>query len=344
MLSGCWNYQKGELELNPFNLKVINPFNDHYFKYAWHLKVLPNKTQSDLMAEGWLTKPIDSNSHINIYEVWNNNIFGAGVRVAVIDYNFNPNQGDIASNVIATYNVETNNTNVFFDSDSSLFHGTACASIIAAPANGIGVIGVAPQAKLILISAKSYQVGNNSADDASKIRAFEKAKEFGAKVISCSWGTLHVSQAVGDEIKSLYENNITVVFAAGNDGYNLDTLGIYDESELPTVIGVGALTQNNEKADYSNYGNNIDIYAPAGDKNFGIISARLNNRDGYSFMPGTSAATPIVVGVIALMLDVNPNLTPTQIMNIIDTHSTTSYDGYKKIDASKAVQAAIDLL
>ena len=329
---GCGSYQEGGYELNPFNIEKINPYTDEYFNYAWHLQKVNAQ-----MANEYNIAP---NAHINIYKAWNDGILGSYIKVAIIDNNFATSNPDIAPNIIYTYNIETNSTNVYFNQE---IHGTACASILAAAKNGIGTIGVAPQTKLILISGNVYKPYN---DDSSKIKAFYKAKELGARVISCSWGTLHVSESVSEVIKEMYESNISVVFAAGNGdiynntGINLDRIDINDESELPTVIGVGALNQQNKKASYSNYGKNIDIYAPAGDYELGIIAATPSER--YQYLRGTSAATPIVAGVIALILNANYSLTTPQIMQIIKESATITPDGLPKIDASKAVQKAMD--
>ena len=199
---------------------------------------------------------IDPNADIHIEEAWNITK-GSGVKIAVIDEGFVANHEDLAANVIGTYNADTGSNDVSYDGKDAA-HGNTVAGFIAAVANNIGIVGVAPEAKLILIKQE-----NN--DDANTIKAFEYAKNQGVKVINCSWGSEHVSQAVSDELKSLYDANITVVFASGNDGKDLDSSGINDESESPWVIGVGASGENNDVTVYSNYGSNIDLISPAGD-------------------------------------------------------------------------------
>ena len=342
VLYGCGGSSDGVSNKNPFNVKSFNPYTDDGFKYAWHLRVV----EPDIAS----TYNITDDSNINIYGAWAKTR-GGGVKVAVIDYDFNPLNADIKSNVASTYDTETNTTNIKKDISS---HGTSIASIIASPKNGIGVIGVAPETKLILIDAN---ISSDYSNDTNKIRAFYKAKELGAKVICCSWGSLSkVSSQMKDTLKNMYNSGITVIFASGNNGgLDLDSdVDFDDESESPYVIGVGASTEQNTKADYSNYGDNIDILAPGGSASFGIYSDRYYDSN-YDYLNGTSAAAPIVAGVVALMLSVNHDLTPKQIRDIIistaqkidpknanyDQNGFSHTHAYGKINASAAVAKAL---
>lgn len=332
---GCGSSDEGVAALNPYNLDTFNPYDDEYFKYQWALGVSTDKDYRD-------NNNISDNSHINIYGAWNKTR-GAGVKVAVIDTNFKSSHIDIASRVTATYNVDTNSNNVHIDSSN---HGTIVASVLAAPKNSIGMVGVAPEAELILI-------GSNRLNDNSTVAAFNKAKELGAKVICCSWGTKNVSQNVIDVIQEMYNSNITVIFATGNRDENLDNFN--DESMLTTVIGVAATNAQNTRATYSNYGSGLDIVAPGGNAITGLVAAKadssssstlLDNR--YHFNYGTSEAAPVVAGVVALMLSVKPTLTPLNIRDILISTATkingTYFDtkhGYGKVDATKAVEKAL---
>ncbi len=143
-----------------------------------------------------------------------------------------------------------------------------------------------------------------------------------------------------------------------------------DESTVEWVIGVGASGENNDVTDYSNYGKKIDILAPGGNTfisvgilglddsgtqgstyNYGLVS---NN---YAFMEGTSFATPVLAGVVALMYSVNPTITPKQVRDIlintadkIGGTKANYYNGfdekraYGKVNAHRAVLAAREIL
>lgn len=332
----------------PINGSELTIENEPYYKYAWHFK------QSDILVEKFNISP---KSHINIEDAWKITK-GEGVRIAVIDSYFEINHQDLRENIIDIYSIDNIDGDVSNKTDDAS-HGSSVAGFIASPINAVGLVGAAPKAKLILIQ----QLLEN---DAHIIRAFEYAKNAGAKVINCSWGTENVSQIVAQKIKEIKDDGITVIFASGNNSlgaYSLDAEHINDESELSTVIGVGASDEYNDIAFYSNYGKNIDLLAPGGDTNIlGILgiddSGLFGNTlqrglsNNYSFIDGTSFAAPITAGVVALMISVNPNLTPDQIRDILiqttdkignvtyDENGFNEYRAYGKIDAKRAVEVA----
>ncbi len=340
--TACNRYKKVERSIE----------DEPYLKYAWHLK------RTDNLIESFGISP---NSHINIEDAWKITK-GAGVKVAVIDSYFEINHQDLRENVIDIYSVDNKNGDVSNKTDDAT-HGSSVAGFIASPINGKGLLGAAPKAKLILIQ-QLYDF------DSDTIKAFEYAKNSGAKIINCSWGTENVSEIVAQKIQELKDEGITTIFASGNSqlgGYSLDDEKIQDESELPSVIGVGASNEYNDIAFYSNYGKNIDLLAPGGDTNIlGILgiddSGSFGNTlqrglsNNYSFIDGTSFSAPLVAGVVALMISVNKNLTPDQIRDILiqtaDKIGDVSYDengfnefrSHGKIDAKKAVEAAKKLL
>ena len=326
--------------------------NEPYYKYAWHL----DASNSALENAGYTINP---SADIHIHEAWNVTR-GAGVKVAVIDDGFEVGHEDLQSNIITAYNADNGSQNVAYSGNDGT-HGNTCAGFIVSPINSIGSVGVSPDSKLIAIKQET-----NS--DANLIKAFEYAKNQGAKVISCSWGTGQVSQAVEAEMKSLYNAGITILFASGNDGRDLDANGIHDESESAWVIGVGASSENNDVTTYSDYGSNIDILAPGGDlqRSSGILGiddmgakGASNQRNlvnnNYSFTDGTSFACPVAAGVVALMYSVNPSITPKRVREILiqttekvggtSLYGSNGFDkskkrAYGKINANQAVAAA----
>ena len=320
-----------------------------YFKYAWHL----DSSNSILNSKGY---QIDENADINVTGAWAMTM-GAGVKVAVIDDGADVNHEDLKENIYLAYNADVGGKNI----QTKESHGNTCAGFIVAPINGKGIVGVSPKSKMISIKLED-------SSDAYTIRAFEYAKKHGAKVISCSWGSYDVSDAVVSELKSLYDSGVTVLFASGNEGSSHDKVGINDESEVEWVIGVGASGENNDVTSYSNYGKNIDILAPGGDSQLstGVLgiddmgsSGSLEQRDlvnnNYAFTNGTSFSAPIASGVVAMMYAVNPNITPKEVKEILESTATkvgknsdASYDdngfdekrAYGKINAGKAVMEA----
>lgn len=309
---------------------------DPLMGYAWHL----HTPGTDFAS----ANTIDPESNIHLYDTLRHTR-GKGVIVAVIDAYFDPKHPDIAPNVKATYNVRNGSADVTAPEGVDDPHGQFCAGAAAAAANGIGLAGVAPKAELILIGV------DLDGSDADFIKAFEFAKKHGADIISCSWGSYHVSQALSDEIHSIYDANITVIFAAGNDNFDLDDTDKNDESELPWVIGVSASSEFNDRASYANYGNAIDLLAPGGEQ-IGIPSTDTSGEKGYSprdpyvgslsssllgndyaFFMGTSAAAPVAAGAAALLKSLDPTLTPEQIRRLL-IESADKIGGAELYDAN----------
>ena len=341
-----------------------------YSKYAWGINSNIDSTFKSKYS-------VSDNAHINITSAWSKSNKGKNIKVAVIDEDFQVTHPDIKDKIIATYNTQNGSSNVTNTNISDYSHGTAVAGIIASNS-----LGTAPNVDLILINidlSDSITDTTSTLTSADLVEAFAKADELGAKVINCSWGGGVPSQNVQDEIKRLKDKNITVVFSSGNGDKNgkaldLDLVGNDDESELSTVIGVGASAADNDVAYYSNYGSAIDVIAPGGGSNYigtpmiGVPSLDLLGNEGanvgynlinndYSFTQGTSFAAPTTTGVVALMLAVNPTLTADRIRTILTTttskvgqsngadYSVGNFDtkrAYGKIDASAAVQQAED--
>ena len=338
-----------------------------YSKYAWNIN---ESIDSNYKS----TYKIDDNAHINLSTAWNTTkgkkSNAEAIKVAIIDEGFEVSHPEIKDQIFATYNVMTGTTDVSNTSTSTFSHGTAVAGVIASK-----YLGVAPEAQLILINIDlldDYQ-SSSTLTEADLISAFQKAVDLGAQVINCSWGGGTVSGILSAKIQELKDKNITVVFSAGNDSSNLDSDGTTDESELSSVIGVGASSVENDITSYSNYGSQIDLIAPAGgnttDGLLGILSLDLTGTNGintstqlglvnynYSFVQGTSFSAPTVSGVVALLLAAKPTLTANEIRQIlIDTadkvgtsngadYSVNNFDvkrAYGKINAGNAVTEAL---
>lgn len=344
-------------------LEEIQPiFSTNYSAFAWNTNANIDNTLKT-------TYNINDNAHINLPTNTNTQ----KIKVAVIDENFQPTHPDIKDKVIATYNVMNGSSNVL-TSTTNFSHGTAVAGVIAST-----YLGVAPKnVELILINIDL----ENLISESYFLQAFSKAEELGARVINCSWGGSSLSQTLEAKIQELKDKGIVVVFSSGNgdasgNAKDLDLNGNDDESESIFVLGVGATSVLNDVTSYSNYGSQIDILAPGGDSNLGILSLDLLKDDGvnpslnssrigndlvnhnYTFTSGTSFAAPTISGVIALILSENPNLTFDEIRNILITttqkvgienganYLINNFDtkrAYGKVDASKAVEAAIDAL
>jgi len=212
--------------------------------------------------------------------------------------------------------------NVVYSKDrKDSLHGTHVAGIIAQiRGNGIGGDGVAQNVEIMPIRA----VPNGDEYDKDIALAIRYATDNGAKVINGSFGkdfSPH-KEWVWDAIKYAESKDVLIVFAAGNDGKNIDTEPSFpaDTKDKKTeiasnVIEIGAINYNYGSkmvADFSNYGKtNVDVFAP-GVKIYATIP-----EGKYKYEQGTSMASPNVAGVAAMLRSFYPNLKASQIKNII---------------------------
>lgn len=290
---------------------------DAYYSQQWYL---------DYNETLYFQNSIDENAHIHVENLLRS-YNGKGINIAIIDDGLDTTHEDLEGAVTKSYDIVTKSTNVAHV-NSRGYHGTAVTGIIGARKNDIGIQGIASGAELIFLKHREGM------SDSETIELFNKAQEFGADIINCSWGTYDVSLAVKEKIQDLATNGrngkgTIIVFATGNDDQEMGN----DESSIPEVIAVGATDKDNLRAWYSNYGVNLDIVAPGG-YTMGITTLDPMGYNGISSMDenyllyddpesfiGTSAAAPIVTGVIALMLEKNPNLTRVEIENILKENS-----------------------
>jgi serine protease len=205
----------------------------------------------------------------------------------------------------------------------SSWHGTHVAGTIAAKANnGIGIAGVAYNAKIVPVRVLG-KCGGYTSDIADGIIwasggsvAGVPANANKARVLNLSLGGGGACAATTQTaINGARSRGAVVVVAAGNSAMEASS---FTPANCAGVITVAATTRGGGRASYSNYGSIVDLAAPGGDTGAGILSTlnagtRAPAGDVYASYSGTSMATPHVAGVVALMLSKNPALTPDQV-------------------------------
>ena len=190
---------------------------------------------------------------VNAPLVWPRTM-GAGVRVALMDTGismYHPDRGSVVDSV--SFATDTND--VLLPVEDFHGHGTHTSGTIAAADNNIGVVGVAPQADLLIAKVMD---NTGSGQDSWLISGIEWAVNNNAKVISMSLGGSDYSLALDNACSNALAAGTLLVAAAGNSNVNTP----FYPASLSSVISVAAIDQSKNKASFSNYGPTIALAAP----------------------------------------------------------------------------------
>jgi subtilisin family serine protease len=191
-------------------------------------------------------------------------------------------------------------------------HGTATASVAAAPANGIGILGVWPGARALNVPLRTVPGTDGEISCDASAEAIGKAIESGAAVINMSYGS--VSQCTAEKIQIYYAvaTGAIPVAAAGNEFQQGNPLEF--PASLPHVITVAATDKDGKSASFSNANDAIDLSAPGVDI-LAAVPPSLDDDgtpDGYNLVSGTSFAAPMVSAAMAWIRQARPDLAPDQ--------------------------------
>ena len=192
-------------------------------------------------------------------------------------------------------------------------HGTNISGVIAAVANNLGVVGVAPNAKLMPLRASaSLLAGGSFLQEDDLAAGIVYAVENGAHIINMSWGGPESAWVIRDALTYAAQQGLVLVAAAGNSG----APGLSYPAANNNTIAVGATDRSNNLANFSSTGAAVDVVAPG----LSILTTQLNNT--YTVKSGTSLAAPHVSGLAALILSRNPTLNAQQIRTLIQSTAT----------------------
>jgi type VII secretion-associated serine protease mycosin len=325
------------------------------------LAVLPTAAWAAVRQAGSPADIIRANQQwvldmMNVPAAWQENQ-GKGVTVAVIDSGVDKYVSDLVGSVTEGPDytgIATKPSNPNWG-----VHGTWMASLIAGhghgPGDDSGVIGIAPEARILSIRVipdradpnyRKYEHEQEPGIQESLARGIEYAVRHGAKVISMSIGYSAPNGAVRQALQEAFSQGVVVIASAGNSGA---PAGPNDASpapesfpaDYPGVISVGAVNSSGQVAGFSSDNLSVQVAAPG-------VSVPAQGRDGqYWWVSGTSPACALVAGVAALIKSRYPGLAPDLVARAMTTTTTHrpagGYDsevGFGIVDAAAALARA----
>lgn len=232
-----------------------------------------------------------SHQYLGIPKAWERTQ-GDGILVAVLDTGCDFRHPDLNGSIRGCFDCTDHGSDPM-DHDQ---HGTWCCGILVGENNDFGIVGIAPRAKLVSIKV----LGGDGCGYAEWIAAgIRKAAAEHVQVISMSLAaTFEMPEVTAAIVDFVSEPNRAVICSAGNEGWN-DANGINFPASLSLkklTQAVSAIDEQGGIADFSSRGPGVTVAAPGVD----ILSTIPGGK--YAKMSGTSMATPIVAGVVALML------------------------------------------
>lgn len=270
--------------------------------------------------EWYLTK-------ISAPSAWSTTTGSSSITIAIIDSGVDGTHEDLASKMVPGWNVYNNNS----DTSDVVGHGTSVAGTAAAATNnGKGVASIAWNCRIMPIrvtDTTGYLTWSNAAS------GLTWAADHGARVANIS-AEVSDSSTVRSAAQYFQSRGGVVTCSAGNEA-------TFDPSaDNPYILTVSATDGNDALCSWSNTGNNVDLSAPG-------TAYTTYRGGGYGSASGTSIAAPVVAGVAALVLSVNPSLTASQVQDILkqsaDDRGSPGWDpsyGWGRVNAARAVSLA----
>jgi len=275
---------------------------------------------------------------------WNTTTGNHSILVGVIDTGIDYNHPDLAPN----YNASGYN---WVDSDADPMddngHGTHVAGTIAAVLNnGQGIAGLAQ----VQVMAEKGLNASGYGNEVDLAHAIYDAVYKGAKILNLSWGSNEGSELIHEAIQYAYAHGVLIVAAAGNGG---SAMRMYPAA-YSEVIAVTATDQSDLPADFTSYGDWVELAAPGVSILSTLPTSHVVLNDppysknlDYDYLSGTSMASPHVAGLGALIWSRFPNATRdwvrAQLRYTADDLGTPGFDqyyGYGRINAENAVEQA----
>lgn len=315
---------------------------------------LPTAKTSDAL-QFFSDDPLKPYEQIHADTAWDYETYGNEVNVAVIDTGCTVHSA-LADTLKKNYFFEASeseeNEYIMYETNGSTDvhgHGTHVAGIIAAQLSGAysgNVKGIAPKVNLYVFNATNTDADGKvtGINPGLALISLEYAVyELNCRVVNMSFGAAESAYS-SEELEYLqacyqeaYDNGVILVAAAGNNGNATRNY----PAAFDGVIGVGAVNSQNARSSFSVMNNTIDVVAPGGDVKKSTVSGSMTEyiwsldlkEASIAGLRGTSQASPHVAGAAALMLSVDPDLTPAEFEALLQTCSTKIHgDDYDATD------------
>jgi len=300
-------------------------------------------------------------SAINAPQAWDLTTGSNAVVVAVIDTGISPTHPlsdftttNVLKGARIVNGITSEDTTLAQYSYDGGSHGTAVASLIASQMNAKGIAGLAPGIRLLPVKVfrdANYTGERVSAYNSDIAAGIVWAVNHGADIINLSLGGPSFDTAMQNAVNYAKANGVLVVAASGNDSDNYGTdpnrpdyANVSYPAAYESVIAVGSIDSANQVSGFSNVaGNGIDLsaYGEA------IVLPWMDN-NGFYALSGTSFSAPTVSAVLALMLSLEPTLSPQAaeaillgtVTDVLGTDYNAGYDvwtGYGNVNAYRAL-------
>jgi thermitase len=247
--------------------------------------------------------------------------------VAIVDTGVQLNHPDLAGRLLDGYDFVNHDWRPYDDNG----HGTAVAGIVAASSNSLGIAGMCAQCKLLPVKALD---ANGMGMWTVAAKAIVWAADHHADVINLSFGGPTGGSTLGNAIAYARAKGAVVVAAAGNFG----SQSFFYPAAFPGVISVAASSDWDLQYSWSDYSTTwVDLAAPG-------CTWATKRGSSYGSFCGTSAATPVVSGIAALLDSARPGISRTEMETILTSatdRTPWAFTRFGRIDAYKAVYRAV---
>jgi subtilisin family serine protease len=225
-------------------------------------------------------------------------------------------------------------------SEDPIGHGTFIAGIIAAEKdNGKGLAGIVPSSKILNLASSRKPFGIKATQMADYIKY---AVDTGADVINISSAWPDDFFSIKNSLAYAVANDVIVVCAAGNDGFDASLAPLRYPHTYDNVISVGSVNFNNTLSFFSNYGTTVDVLAPGENivsttsvdqedySVFEQVGSLDDSKHGYRISDGTSFSSPMVASAVAMLKSLKPDINFESVLKVLKNTSNTSFNASGK--------------